>query len=375
MKICSPSMGISPESDLGGEVYERELMLRLPESGAELGIILPKESKLPQGLKYDYIYNLPLKRHLRWFVSNPLFFLYLRKILQKEKVDLLRIHSLRFTGPAVIMAKKIVGKNIPVVAHHHHIDPEVMNFFVDSKIAPLVDKIITVSNFSKLQLMKKWKIEEEKIEVVYDGVSEKFKPEDKPKSLEKRYNANGKKVLLYLGSLQRRKNLFFLLECLEGLSERNSNDWLCLIAGKGKDFKKLVKFSEKLGLGNRVKFCGYVSENEKVSFLNLCDIFLFPSKLEGFGMAAVEAMACAKPVVALNTASLPEIVIDGKTGYLVTPEDKYSFIQRLIELIEDTDKSKKMGFEAANYVRKKFSWDKCAKSVMGIYEEVLNKYK
>lgn len=368
-------MGISPESDLGGEVYERELMLRLPEYGAELGIILPKESKLPQGLKYDYIYNLPLKRHLRWFVSNPLFFLYLRKILQKEKVDLLRIHSLRFTGPAVIMAKKIVGKNIPVVAHHHHIDPEVMNFFVDSKIAPLVDKIITVSNFSKLQLMKKWKIEEEKIEVVYDGVSEKFKPEDKPKSLEKRYNANGKKVLLYLGSLQRRKNLFFLLECLEGLSERNSNDWLCLIAGKGKDFKKLVKFSEKLGLGNRVKFCGYVSENEKVSFLNLCDIFLFPSKLEGFGMAAVEAMACAKPVVALNTASLPEIVIDGKTGYLVTPEDKYSFIQRLIELIEDTDKSKKMGFEAANYVRKKFSWDKCAKSVMGIYEEVLNKYK
>ena len=80
MKICSPSMGISPDSDLGGEVYERELLLRLPGYGAKIVIILPSESKVSESMRYDYIYRLPIKRRLRWFISNPLFLQSIKKV-------------------------------------------------------------------------------------------------------------------------------------------------------------------------------------------------------------------------------------------------------------------------------------------------------
>jgi len=368
-------MGISPDSDLGGEVYERELLLRISDYGAKVGLILPSESKISEIMHYDYIYRLPLKRRLRWFISNPLFMQSIKKAHYEKGIEILRIHSLRFTGPAVLLAKKIYNINVPVIAHHHHIDPEIFNWVVDSRVASALDKIITGSEFSKKQLINEWGINEEKVEVIYGGVSEYYCPGEKDIRLENKFKTQGKKVLLYLGALKKRKNLFFLLECLRGLSELSDKEWICLISGRGKDSEVLKKQTELLGLSDKVRFCGYIPENEKVSMLNLCDIFLFPSFLEGFGMAAVEAMACGKPVIALNNASLPEIIKSGETGFLVSPGDKKEYMSRISYLIENDKERSEMGGKAASHVKKTFSWDKCAEKVMSSYRHFADSYK
>jgi len=369
-------MGISPNSDLGGEVYERELLSRLPKYGAKIGLILPKESKIPETLDYHYIYRLPLKRRLRWFISNPLFLQSLNKAYSEKGIELLRIHSFRFTGPAILLSRKTNKIDAPVIAHHHHIDPENLNWFVDKRVAKLVDKIITVSEFSKKQLHDEWGIPENRIDVIYDGVSETFLPEEKDKGLKEKYAVEGKKVLLYLGALKKRKNLFFLLECLKGLSEISKDiDWVCLISGRGEDSQALIRKSKSLGISDRVKFCGYIPESKKLSMLNLCDVFLFPSVLEGFGMAAVEAMACGKPVVALNNASLPEIVKNGETGFLVSPGNRKEYISSLFSLVKDDKMRREMGLEASSCVKKKFNWNRCAEKVMNSYKKLVDSYK
>ena len=281
---------------------------------------------------------------------------------------------MRFTGPAVLIAKKLYKINVPVIAHHHHIDPEILNLVVDSRVAAVLDKIITGSEFSKKQLINEWGIKEEKIEVVCYGVSECYSPEEKNVRLENKYQTQGKKVLLYLGALKKRKNLFFLLECLKGLSELSGKEWICLVSGRGKDAGELKKQTELLGLSHKVKFCGYIPEDEKVSMLNLCDIFLFPSLLEGFGMAAVEAMACGKPVIALKNASLPEIIKNGETGFLVSPGDKKEYISSLSYLIESNKECVEMGVKAASHVKKTFNWDKCAEKVMSSYKNYCDSY-
>lgn len=368
-------MGISPDSDLGGEVFERELLLRLPEYGAEIGLILPSESKVSEKMRYDYIYRLPLKRRLRWFISNPLFLKPIKKAYYEKSIEILRIHSLRFTGPAVLLAKKLYNIDVPVIAHHHHIDPEIINWIVDSRVAATMNRIITGSEFSKKQLINEWGLKEENIEVIYYGVSEYYCSREKDVRLENKYQTRGKKVLLYLGALKKRKNLFFLLECLKGLSVIYGKEWICLISGRGKDFEVLKKQTKLLGLSDKVRFCGYIPENEKITMLNLCDIFLFPSLLEGFGMAAVEAMACGKPVIALNNASLPEIIKSGETGFLVSQGDKKEYIARIFYLIKNDKERSEMGRRAASYVKKTFNWDKCAEKVMSSYRDFADSYK
>lgn len=368
-------MGISPDSDLGGEVYERELLLRIPKYGGKLRLILPKNSKIREDMVFESINYLPISRRLRWFVSNPLYFNAIKKNYAEGGFDLLRVHSLRFIGPAAIMFRSIYGAGIPLIGHHHHIDPEVLSFIIDRRVASSLDLIITVSEFSKKQIINDYGVEEDRIVAVYNGVDDKYKPLPKDPVMENKYGTNGKKVLMYVGGMKKRKNLSFLLECLAEIRKEFSQEWLCLIFGRGEELASLKRKCETLGISNLVRFCGYLPEEEKCRVLNICDIYVFPSLLEGFGMAAVEAMACGKPVVGLNTASLPEIIDNDKTGLLSVPGDKRAYINSVLLLLKDEKLREKLGNNARGKTEKCYSWDESARKVMGHYETVTERFR
>ncbi len=223
MKIATPHCGFSPESNSGGETYEREILKSMARLGAEFEIIMAKGKPYPKGFPQFHIHELPIRKGLRWYISNWIWPTYLRKVEQSCGFDLLRIHSLRYTGPGVLWFNHMSQRKYPVVCHHHHIDPSPLNPFIEKQVILASDLLITGSQFSKEQLIKEFGISGEKIRVVPYGVDEKFIPQPKDINLKNRLGLRNEKVLLFLGGLKKRKKIFLLIDIFEALQKFLSN--------------------------------------------------------------------------------------------------------------------------------------------------------
>src|SRR5207244_1653943 len=128
-----------------------------------------------------------------------------------------------------------------------------------------------------------------------------------------RYGLGAAAVALFLGGLKPRKNLPLLLETWARVAARVPDARL-VVGGGGPLRPELERHARRLGVSGRVVFTGYVPEADKVDLLNLADVFVFPSAMEGFGLAVGEAMSCGLPVVASDRGSIPELVVDGEGG-------------------------------------------------------------
>jgi glycosyltransferase involved in cell wall biosynthesis len=180
MRICSPHVGISPDSNQGGEVHERELLKHLAYLGNEIEIILPEGKNYEKGIPNWKVTEIPISRGYTWYGSPFLFFTSLQRIWREKGFDILRIHSLRNVGTAAWIFKALKRTKVPLVSHHHHIeDDEGMIQMVDRFVLNRSDLVITVSRFSKEQLVRKMGIDPDKIFYVYPGIEEKCAPFEK----------------------------------------------------------------------------------------------------------------------------------------------------------------------------------------------------
>jgi len=372
MRICSPQLGMSPEATLGGEVYDRELLTRLVGLGAAVETILPAGLPCPD-VPNLRITRVPLRRGYRWFVSNPVFVPYIAKAYHRRRFDLLRVHSLRFTGPAALVARRLFHMPVPIVAHHHHLDRDRWTDHLEQRVARRCDLIITGSRFAQQQLISELGVRPERVRVIYYGVSQAYRSLPRDQKLAAQLGVAQWKMLLYLGSLKPRKNLGVLLEAFRLVLQEERSVRL-LLAGQGESEGALRRQAEQLGLEGAVRFTGFVPEAEKTAWYNLADIFVFPSRLEGFGLAAVEAMACAKPVVASRAGALPEVVTDGETGILCDPDDPAEFARAILRLLGDLPLARAMGMAGSARVKRLFQWDQSARRTLAIYEEAVREW-
>ena len=372
MRICSPQLGLSPEATLGGEVYDREILSRIAGMGAQVHVLLPAGLACVEspGLA---ITRIPLRRGYRWFVSNPVFFAALGRIYRHTPFDLLRVHSLRFTGSAALAARAALGIHVPVVAHHHHIDLDRWSNVIDASVARRCDMIITGSRYSQRELMTSFGVPGELIKVVSYGVPASLRPQTRDELLAQRLGVRGKRAILYLGSLSVRKNLTTLLEAFAQVHAR-SPDTLLILAGQGPLKAFLQAKAADLGLAKAVIFPGSIPEAEKVTWYNLADLFVHPSRLEGFGLVAAEAMACGKAVVASRAGALPEVVVDGETGLLFDPDDSMELAYRIEQLLADRALRERMGQAGRERVLQHFQWEESARQVLSIYKDLVKRW-
>jgi glycosyltransferase involved in cell wall biosynthesis len=369
MRICSPQLGMSPDASLGGEVYDRELLTRLTRMGAEVEVILPSRSSCPEAANLR-VTRLPLSRGLRWFVSNPLFAAYIARSYRRRPFDVLRVHSLRFVGLAAVVARWLYRLPVPIIAHCHHLDADRPTQHLERWIARHCDLMLTGSQFACRQIIDQLGIRPERAAVVYYGVDDKYVPEPRDEQLARRVGCTGAPLLMYLGSLTPRKNVSVLISAMRFVLDERPEARLCIV-GRGECESELRGQAAELRLSHAVSFAGLVPEKEKVAWYNLADIFVHPSRLEGFGFAAAEAMACGKPVVASRAGSLPEVVADGETGLLCDPDDSSSFSQAILRLLTDRPLAIAMGHAGAAKARREFSWDRCASETLHMYEEAV----
>jgi glycosyltransferase involved in cell wall biosynthesis len=294
----------------------------------------------------------------------------IKRVWDRQRFDVLRVHSLRFIGPSALWARRRFRLDVPVVAHHHHLDPSPLNRVIERRIVEAVDRLVVGSEFAREQLRSELGVRTDHVAVVPYGVDERFGPGPRRPDLVARHGVGPGPVALFLGGLKPRKNLPLLLDIWARVAPSAPGARL-LIAGTGPLRGPLERRARELGVGDRVGFVGYVSEAEKVDYFNLADLFFFPSAMEGFGLAVGEAMSCALPVVASNRGSIPELVIDGEGGFLCDPTAPQQFADRLRLLLGDAHRRRLMG--AANRARIEacFRWDRCVAATETLYEETL----
>lgn len=234
------------------------------------------------------------------------------------------------------------------------------------------DHIITISKNSKKDICKQYKLPKEKITVAYPGYEkDNFKNQIskiKVEEIKKKYKL-GDNYIIYIGTIQPRKNLIRLIEAFA----RIEGPELLIVGktrGEGKQgwmYEDILKTPQKLGIKERVKFLGFVPTGDLPYLLSGSKAFIQPSLYEGFGIPVVEAMACGVPVIVSNISSLPEVV--GKAGLLVDPYSEDQIEQAMRVILTDgklRQKYAKAGFKQA----RKFSWDKMAKTVLNVFESV-----
>lgn len=232
------------------------------------------------------------------------------------------------------------------------------------------NKIITISNFSKKDILKNYGISKEKVVVAYPGYDKntyKRIPKEKVSEILDKFKIISP-YIVFIGTLQPRKNLIRLMDAVAKIEDLN----LVVIGkfkGQGKEgwmYDDILERPKKLKIEERVIFTGYIPSEEIVALLNGATCFVLPSLWEGFGIPVVEAMACGTPVVVSNVSSLPEVV--GKAGLLIDPKSTDQIEQAIRVYLTDKkirDKKTKFGLEQV----KKYSWEKMAKKVLEVFQK------
>jgi len=240
------------------------------------------------------------------------------------------------------------------------------NFWKNIKLA---DEIIVVSEFVKHETLKYLDFKEENIHVIYNGVDhDVFKkyPEHNLIKIKEKFNLPDD-FILFVGSIEPRKNLLNLLEAYDMLSSSTKNDFPLILAGfsgwNNNEIMDLIDKNSKF-----IRYLGYIETDELAKLYNLASIFVYPSLYEGFGLPPLEAMACGTPVLVSNRASMPE-VCQNYASYC-NPQQPDDIKYQLENLINDSQLRNKLSSEGIEYT-KNFDWDKSASKHLQLFKETV----
>ena len=241
------------------------------------------------------------------------------------------------------------------------------------KTCDQADMIVTVSQFSKSEIITYLGIDEKKIRIMYNGVdATRFSPSVGKVEIESLRNRLDllSPYFLYVGTLEPRKNLVRLIAAYQALRETRAGDVpdLVIAGGVGWCYDEIFAQVQRSGLGDHVRFTGYVDDADLPALMKGCFAFVFPSLYEGFGLPPLEAMACGVPVLTSDTAALPEVV--GEDAVLVDPESVESITDGLLRLLTDAELRQSLAERGPARARN-FSWQAAADTMRDVFAEVL----
>jgi glycosyltransferase involved in cell wall biosynthesis len=305
-----------------------------------------------------------LRTHQRIVRENA--YLSMRSFM--DKLDLLHIPGycapLISAGTLVVTVHDLIGMIFPE-------NLALMSRFYWGTWLPTVvsraDRIIADSFNTKRDLIRLLGVAEEKIRVIHLAADPKFRPirdELALHQVKRRFNLS-RPFALYVGTVEPRKNLRRVIEAWAHLRREAKVSHQLVITGfQAWAYSEVSDLVHRLGIRRDVVFTGYVREEELPLLYNACELFIFPSLYEGFGMPVLESMACGTPVLTANTSSIPEVA--GDAAVMVDPRDTDKMAEAMKEILEDAclrERLRKAGpLQAA-----KFSWRKTARETLEVY--------
>jgi len=304
---------------------------------------------------------------------------YMTQFCLKQKIDLIHAHNFhRHFRPDLSRALSELAREleIPMILQVHN---PLENDTEKKLICELhSDKILCVSRWVASQV-KEHATEKNKVGVLYNGIdTRKFRPNLSTDQLRKTIGVDESKKIIIApsrfvrrsGVFHERKNLILLLESLT-LLKKKRDDFVVAFTGKDEVAKdKIKKAAIEQGLGENTVFAP-VGFDEMPSLYNLSDIVVLPSTDEAFGMVYIEGMACEKPVIGCRSGGVPEVIEDGKTGFLVDEKNPSMLAEKISELLDDEGKRKRFGEAGRKRVTEKFSMDVISRQLINEYEKLL----
>lgn len=303
-----------------------------------------------------YICNLDLRSGIFQFFPSL-------TRLKKTKQDFDIIHSntwnayaFREKCPLVVTEHHVVHdpalssyKTIPQKVYHHWI------YECERKSLKVADAVTCVSQYTREKLEEHFGYNESK--VIYNGIDTSFfKPFTETTDIS--IIPPDKTIVFFAGNISKRKGG----DLLPDIMKRLGDQFLLILAiGQRQPFHKTQK---------NIMNLGHLHLKDLVEAYNRCDIFLSPTRLEGFGLSVAEAMACGKPVVATNCSSLPELVVDGNGGFLCRMNDVKDFVEKIRYLASEDDLRKKMGEYNRKRVEEKFELSRMVDEYIQLYKSL-----
>jgi glycosyltransferase involved in cell wall biosynthesis len=229
------------------------------------------------------------------------------------------------------------------------------------KVARRLSHIITVSQTARQHIADTFRIPEDKLTVVYNGIdTDIFSPSPKVQRFDNR-------LLVVISRDTPVKGLRYMLEALAIL--RQKHDLELIVVAKGTDNRTTQRLISTLGIRDYVKFIDEIDTPELVNQYRLASIVAIPSVYEGFGLPAAEAMACGAPTVSTTAGALPEVV--GDAGILVPPADVKALVDAISALVVSPNKRKHLSEVGRRRIVRTFNWRNTAKHTVDVYVEAI----
>jgi glycosyltransferase involved in cell wall biosynthesis len=233
-------------------------------------------------------------------------------------------------------------------------------------------KIIAVSEHTKKDIIERYHVPEERIEVIYEAPDDMYKPVKDEALLRKtklKYNIT-KDFLIHVGAIHKRRNIISLLKVFKRLRQGGRDLQLVLVGSIQWPFIDLKRLLVDMGLRDDVGHLGFVPDEDLVCLYNAAMIFVYPSLYEGFGLPLVEAMACGTPVAASNVSSIPEVV--GDAGILFDPYNEDEIFDSIKGVLDDKNARDALVSKGLSRA-KQFSWVRAAKQTIELYNNAVSK--
>ena len=335
--VCYPTYG-------GSGVVATELGIALADKGHEVHFI-----------SYDQPFRLDLYSENIYFhqVNVPDYPLFeyapyelnltskLVDVALHEKLNILHVHYAIPHASAAVNAKQILatyGIHIPIVTTLHGTDITLLG--KDKSFKPVIeyainqsDAVTAVSQNLKEETLLNFKIKDE-IKVIPNFIDMSLYNQDCNQILRDKFAKKEEPILVHISNFRKVKRVKDVVKIFEKVNKKVTSKLLMI--GDGPERLKAEQLCRKLGIAKQVRFLGKLKVIEK--FLCIADVFVLPSETESFGLVALEAMASKVAVISTNSGGLPEVNIDGKTGYLSDVGDVNKMANDTIELLKNTEK-------------------------------------
>jgi glycosyltransferase involved in cell wall biosynthesis len=294
--------------------------------------------------------------------------------LRRERIDL--FHAPHYVLPPLIHCRSVVTiHDIIHVLFPQYLPGRVAHLYARASLwsaAHRSDHILTVSETSKLDILRRFRVPADKITVAYNAIDERLlvtPSEDDVERVRARYQLKDP-FALYVGNIKPHKNIERLIDAFDLLRHEPGFDSLKLviIGDQISKYQGLRRAVHQHKLHKHVRFLGFVPLETLGVLYRVASVFVFPSLYEGFGLPPVEAMACGLPVVTSNISSLPEVV--GDAAVLVDPYDPDSIAAGMRAVL--TDESLRASLRERGFAQaRQFSWERSVQQIRTVYEQVM----
>lgn len=348
---------ITPSQIGGAEVHVTSLAAKLRERGHQVEVICPRGRPLAGELAAR---GLPRRCPVTFGKLDPIMLGRLVWWLRRERVEVIHTH-LSTASLLGSMAARLAG--VPALATVHGLNTRTCYNWAHA--------IIAVSNAVKQHLVAQG-LPADRITVIHNGIDLRaFARPDASEQVRQSWGIPADApVLVTVGRLAPAKGHADLLHAFALLlRDPRWRPVRLLVVGAGPLGHSLRDLAVRLGVAEQVVFTGF--QREVLPFLQAAAIFVLPSVQEGLSLAALEAMALAKPVVACRVGGTPEVVVDGQTGLLVAPGQPAELARALACLLSDPPRARAMGLAGQQRVREAFDLDQMVSRIEEVYRRLV----